>query len=65
MPPAPNIAQRIADELGVRPQQVTAAVHLLDVGSSNGTYLRLRAPRSLRNGDFLLLGQQLFRVQTV
>jgi len=36
---------------------------LMDVGSSNGTYLRLRAPRALRTGDFLLLGQQLFRLQ--
>ena len=40
-------------------------VNLTDVGSSNGTYVRLRAPRSLRNGDFLLLGQQLFRLQAV
>ncbi len=38
-------------------------VNLTDVGSSNGTYVRLRAPRGLRNGDFLLLGQQLFRLQ--
>ena len=38
-------------------------VSILDVGSSNGTYVRLRAPRALRNGDFLLLGQQLFRLQ--
>ena len=34
MPPAPNIAQRIADELGVRPQQVAAAVQLLDDGAT-------------------------------
>jgi pSer/pThr/pTyr-binding forkhead associated (FHA) protein len=43
-----------------------AVVHgqltLTDVGSSNGTYLRMRARRALRNGDFLLLGQQLFRM---
>lgn len=38
-------------------------VSLTDVGSSNGTYVRIRAPRSLRSGDFLLLGQQLFRLQ--
>ncbi|MEZ4405610.1 MAG: FHA domain-containing protein [Polyangiales bacterium] len=37
---------------------------LTDVGSSNGSYVRLRAGRQLRNGDFLLLGQQLFRLQT-
>lgn len=33
-----------------------------DVGSSNGSYVRLNGPRVVRNGDFLLLGQQLFRV---
>jgi len=38
-------------------------VNLLDVGSSNGTYIRIRDLRTLRNGDFLLLGQQLFRLQ--
>ncbi|MFO0609897.1 MAG: FHA domain-containing protein [Polyangiales bacterium] len=38
-------------------------VSLLDVGSSNGTYVRMRGPRTLNNGDFLLLGQQLFRLQ--
>jgi len=38
-------------------------VSLLDVGSSNGTYVRMRGPRTLGNGDFLLLGQQLFRLQ--
>lgn len=36
---------------------------LTDVGSSNGSYVRIRGSRSLRNGDFLLLGQQLFRLQ--
>jgi pSer/pThr/pTyr-binding forkhead associated (FHA) protein len=38
-------------------------VSLLDVGSSNGSYVRIRGVRALRNGDFLLLGQQLFRLQ--
>ena len=36
-----------------------------DVGSSNGSYVRLHGPRAVRNGDFLLLGQQLFRVHTL
>ena len=40
-------------------------VSLIDVGSSNGTYVRLRGPRTLQGGDFLLLGQQLFRLQLV
>jgi pSer/pThr/pTyr-binding forkhead associated (FHA) protein len=37
-------------------------VYLTDVGSSNGTFLRLRAETALSNGDVLLMGQQLFRV---
>ena len=35
-------------------------VQLRDLGSSNGTFVRLRAETALRDGDFLLLGQQLF-----
>lgn len=38
-------------------------ITLVDVGSSNGTYVRARGPRTVRHGDFLLLGQQLFRIQ--
>jgi pSer/pThr/pTyr-binding forkhead associated (FHA) protein len=37
-------------------------VYLTDVGSSNGTFLRLRAERALSSGDVLLMGQQLFRI---
>jgi hypothetical protein len=36
---------------------------LTDVGSSNGTFLRVRGTRSLVSGDLLLMGQQLFRLQ--
>ncbi len=32
---------------------------LRDLGSSNGTFVRLRGPTRLADGDFLLLGQQL------
>lgn len=35
-------------------------VLLRDLGSSNGTYLRLRGESRLQDGDFLLIGQQLF-----
>ena len=34
-----------------------------DVGSSNGTFLRLTAPTPLPSGSLILLGQQLFRVE--
>jgi pSer/pThr/pTyr-binding forkhead associated (FHA) protein len=36
---------------------------LTDVGSSNGTFLRIRGQRQVVSGDLLLMGQQLFRVQ--
>ncbi len=36
--------------------------YLTDVGSSNGTFLRLTQPRIINPGAFILIGQQLFRV---
>ena len=35
---------------------------LTDLGSSNGSFLRLREETDIKNGDVLLMGQQLFRV---
>ena len=37
-------------------------VYITDVGSSNGSFVRLRGERTLVTGDILLMGQQLFRV---
>jgi pSer/pThr/pTyr-binding forkhead associated (FHA) protein len=37
-------------------------VYITDVGSSNGSFVRLRGERGLSSGDILLMGQQLFRV---
>lgn len=37
-------------------------VYLTDVGSSNGTFVRIRSEHALRTADILLMGQQLFRV---
>lgn len=37
-------------------------VYLTDVGSSNGTFIRLSSEQQLHPGDILLMGQQLFRV---
>lgn len=42
--------------------QATSTLTLTDLNSSNGTYIRLRAPHALQNGDLLLMGQQLFRL---
>ena len=36
---------------------------LSDLGSSNGTFLRIRSERDVPNGAFVLMGQQLFRVE--
>jgi pSer/pThr/pTyr-binding forkhead associated (FHA) protein len=38
------------------------ALTLTDLGSSNGTFVRLNEERELHDGDVLLMGQQLFRV---
>jgi len=36
--------------------------YLADLGSSNGTFLRVRGERSLPTGSAILMGQQLFRI---
>jgi pSer/pThr/pTyr-binding forkhead associated (FHA) protein len=38
-------------------------VTLRDLGSSNGTFIRLKKERTLRSGDFILVGQQLLRIE--
>ena len=38
-------------------------VFLADLGSSNGSFLRIRGERSVTPGSFVLMGQQLFRVE--
>ncbi|HLM72495.1 MAG TPA: FHA domain-containing protein, partial [Polyangiaceae bacterium] len=35
---------------------------LTDLGSSNGTFIRLSKEADVQTGDILLMGQQLFRV---
>lgn len=37
-------------------------IYLTDVGSSNGTFVRLRSERVVGATDILLMGQQLFRI---
>lgn len=36
---------------------------LVDEGSRNGTYVRIREPHPLQHGDYLFLGKQLLRVE--
>lgn len=38
-------------------------VFLTDLGSSNGTFIRLAAETTLKKGSLLLMGQQLFRME--
>jgi pSer/pThr/pTyr-binding forkhead associated (FHA) protein len=38
-------------------------VTLADLGSSNGTYVRIRGERDVGHGDFLLVGNQMLRVE--
>jgi len=38
-------------------------IFLTDVGSSNGTFVRVSGKRLIRSGDLILIGQQLFRAE--
>jgi hypothetical protein len=38
-------------------------VYLSDLGSSNGTFIKVQGERSVGNQSFILLGQQLFRLE--
>lgn len=38
-------------------------VVLVDLGSKNGTYLRVQGSQPLRHGDYLFMGKQLLRVE--
>ena len=38
-------------------------VILTDVGSSNGTFIRVQGEQTVKNGALLLMGQQLFRIE--
>jgi pSer/pThr/pTyr-binding forkhead associated (FHA) protein len=62
-------ALRFADDATVSPEHARFMVRggeavVEDLGSANGTFLRLRAPRALRAGDELRLGRQLLRCET-
>lgn len=37
--------------------------YLVDLGSSNGTWIKIWERREMRSGDFAFLGQQLFRIE--
>ena len=37
-------------------------LYLTDIGSSNGTFVRINGETDVIDGDILLMGQQLFRI---
>jgi pSer/pThr/pTyr-binding forkhead associated (FHA) protein len=41
------------------------ALSLTDLGSKNGTFLRVRSEQVLQHGDYVFMGQQLLRVEIV
>jgi hypothetical protein len=46
----------------IRRNPSTGEFSLVDLESSNGTYIAIRSDAPLANGDFLRIGQHLFRV---
>ena len=44
------------------PAKKRTALHLVDLGSSNDTFLGLRGETEVRTGDLVRMGQQLFRI---
>ena len=41
---------------------VNGQLYLTDLGSSNGTFVRINGETDVIDGDILLMGQQLFRI---
>lgn len=46
-------------------QSDAAGIALTDLGSRNGTYIRCEGPLRLRDGDILLIGRQLLRIEAI
>lgn len=41
----------------------SGGVYVKDLGSSNGTYVRIRGEESFQNGDVMLIGNQMLRIE--
>jgi len=59
---------RLADDATVSPRHARftldgGALRVVDLGSVNGTYLRIRAPRRLAVGEEIRIGRQLLRLE--
>ncbi len=46
----------------VRVAKIEDKVFIKDLGSSNGTYIRIRGQHQISEGDLILMGQQLFKL---
>ena len=57
-----NIPDHLMSRRHCALEGVGTSFTLRDLGSSNGTFIRLRNERIINRGDVLLMGQQLFRV---
>ena len=53
---------RVATNARAATDEMSQGWVLVDLGSSNGTFIRLRAERAVAGTDILLMGQQLFRI---
>jgi len=47
----------------LRVEMAGSALKLVDLGSKNGTYLRISGEKALTHGDYLFIGKQLLRVE--
>ncbi len=61
---------RFADDPTVSPEHCRfelrgPALHLVDLGGVNGTFVRIQAPRALTVGDEIRLGRQLLRLEAM
>jgi pSer/pThr/pTyr-binding forkhead associated (FHA) protein len=64
-PEDPFISGRHAQVTAVEPPRATGEpiFELTDLGSKNGTFLRMPGETPLNHGDYVFLGQQLLRVE--
>jgi pSer/pThr/pTyr-binding forkhead associated (FHA) protein len=44
-------------------EHTDGALRLVDLGSKNGTYVKIDGEHELNHGDYLFLGRQLLRVE--
>jgi len=63
-PEDPFISGRHA-EIAIKPGSGAPMLSVTDLGSRNGTFVRISGEQVLKHGDYVFLGQQLLRVEIV